>query len=521
MRAAHRFAAWIIASATGDSTARLTAMIFVLAHAALWTLILTVLKASQDVHFDTSEAYAWGQQFLLGYGKHPPLSGWIAGIWFRLVPPADWSAYGLAMATCGVALFVSWEIAQRVVDRRRAFFALVLLSLYPILNFKGYKYNADLAQLATLPLIVLAYLHAFEKRTAMSGVWLGLAAAAGMLTKYWAATMIGGVGLAALLHPERMAYLRSSAPWVAIAVFLLAMSPHLWWLYRVDFAPFAYAGAFYASPSQIASSATILGFLTHNLALLSPVVLLGLLALAIRVPGGRKFLPGLLPLKGGPNKGVNLSQALNVWIIQVAVVVAPLLAGLAYSIHVKTDWGIPLFFLVPLALIAIPAVRVPKAAVFNVLLIWLIASAGSLALAPRLASESFARAKQSVGAFVPSSGLARQLTRMWHMRFPGKWPVVASFTEASSQMAFYSPDHPAPLELGDAWTAGLATLDKAKASGFIGVCDELDPRLAECRAWMAEHAAGAEHLTISERRFHKGVMGPKGTWQVYIVPPAR
>src|SRR3954470_7882432 len=56
---------------------------FATVHAVLWTLILANLKTGQDVHMDVAEAYAWGQKFLLGYGKHPPLSGWIAGVWFR------------------------------------------------------------------------------------------------------------------------------------------------------------------------------------------------------------------------------------------------------------------------------------------------------------------------------------------------------------------------------------------------------------------------------------------------------
>ena len=53
---------------------------FAAVHAVLWTLILVNLKTGQDVHMDVAEAYAWGQKFLLGYGKHPPLSGWVAGV---------------------------------------------------------------------------------------------------------------------------------------------------------------------------------------------------------------------------------------------------------------------------------------------------------------------------------------------------------------------------------------------------------------------------------------------------------
>src|SRR3954447_12537535 len=68
---------------------------FAAAHAVLWTLVLCNLKAAQDVHMDVAEAFAWGKKFQLGYGKHPPLTGWIAGLWFRMFPVADWSTYAL------------------------------------------------------------------------------------------------------------------------------------------------------------------------------------------------------------------------------------------------------------------------------------------------------------------------------------------------------------------------------------------------------------------------------------------
>src|ERR1700721_2310180 len=179
---------------------------------------------------DVAEAFAWGQKFQLRYGKHPPLSGWVAGIWFMMFPVANWATYALAMATLGCGLVICWLVAVRVVDYRRAFFVVVMLALYPIFNFKGFKYNPDLLQLITLPLVVLAYLNAFERRTWLSGILVGLAGASALMTKYWVLTMIGAIGLAALIHPERMRFLRSPAPWVAVATLAVAMIPHLVWL---------------------------------------------------------------------------------------------------------------------------------------------------------------------------------------------------------------------------------------------------------------------------------------------------
>ena len=145
-----RWAAWLAATASDPKAGLWLVIGFAAAHAVLWTLILVNLKAAQDVHMDVAEAFAWGQKFQFGYGKHPPLSGWVAGLWFRFFPVANWATYALAMATLGCGLVISWLIALRVVDRRRAFFVVVMLALYPIFNFKGFKYNPDLLQLVTL-----------------------------------------------------------------------------------------------------------------------------------------------------------------------------------------------------------------------------------------------------------------------------------------------------------------------------------------------------------------------------------
>src|SRR5215831_11665471 len=316
-----RLSAWLVARASNPETGVLLVIQFAILHAVLWTFILINLKAAQDVHMDVAEAYAWGQKFLLGYGKHPPLSGWIAGLWFMVFPPKDWATYALAMATVSVGMVICWLIALRVVDARRAFLVLVMVALYPIFNFKGFKYNPDLLQLVSLPLLVLAYLNAFEKRSSLSGVLLGLAGALALMTKYWVLTMIGAIGLAALIHPERAKFLRSAAPWIAIATCAAAMVPHLIWLRSVNFVPLTYAGDVYGLSDRAQSARLVAGYVGHNLALLALPVALAALAL---------LLSPRWPLRafGREGTGVNRAQALNIWIIQTIVAVGPPLGGL-------------------------------------------------------------------------------------------------------------------------------------------------------------------------------------------------
>src|SRR5882757_2034903 len=374
-----RLAAWLADRARNPETSLWLVISFAVCHAVLWTFILINLKAAQDVHMDVAEAFAWGQKFQLGYGKHPPLSGWIAGLWFTFFPVTDWATYALAMTTVSVGLVICWFIALRVVDRRRAFFVVVMLALYPIFNFKGFKYNPDLLQLVTLPLVVLAYLDAFEKRTWRSGIWLGLAGALALMTKYWVLTMIGAIGLAALIHPDRLKFLRSPAPWVAIATLVVAMIPHLVWLKQVDFVPLTYAGDVYGLSSRAQSVQLVLGYIGHNLALLAAPVALAALALAWKPRWWTALArqPAALFTRvwsRGANPGVNGSQALNIWIIQIVVAIGPPLGGLIFMVYMKTDWGISLFFLTPLALVAIPSLRLQKIALFYIAAIWLAIS---------------------------------------------------------------------------------------------------------------------------------------------------
>ncbi len=511
-----RLAAWLAARASDPKAGPWLVTGFAAVHAVLWTLILVKLKTGQDVHMDVAEAFAWGQQFLLGYGKHPPLSGWVAGAWFMVFPVTDWATYALAMATLGCGLVICWPLALRVVDRRRAFLVVVMLALYPIFNFKGFKYNPDILQLVTLPLLVLAYLDAFEKRSVKSGVWLGLAGALALMTKYWALTMIGGIGLAALIHPDRLRFLRSPAPWVAIAALAVAMLPHLMWLKQVNFVAFTYAGDTYSLTDRGMINDLALGYVGHNLALLALPVALAAIALAWRP------LHWPFPFwRRGANSGVNLSQAVNVWIIQAVVAIGPPLGALTLQIYLKTDWGIPLFFLAPLALVAIPAVRVRRSALLNLSASWLVISLVVLAVSPRIVAHELSEKRTSGATYRARSELARELTEVWRVRFGSRWPVVAAYNDTGQPVAFYSPDHPAPLTPDEPWSSGLTSLAEAKQSGFIGICETGDWKLEKCEAWMKVHAANGERMVVTTRRFFLDMPGPATVWNIIIVPPAR
>ena len=138
-------------------------------YAVLLVPILIGVKWPQDLYQDSVEAYAWGQQFLGGYGRHPPLTGWIAGIWYRVFPAANWSSYALSHVMVGISLVSIYLIARRVLDARRAAFVVFILMLYPLFHLKSDRFNAYQVLLALMPLLVQVFLIAFEKRSAVWG----------------------------------------------------------------------------------------------------------------------------------------------------------------------------------------------------------------------------------------------------------------------------------------------------------------------------------------------------------------
>ena len=223
----------------------------------------------------------------------------------------------------------------------------------------------------------------------------------------------------------------------------------------------------------------------------------------------------------GPNAGVNSSQALNIWIIQIVVAVGPPLGGLIFTVYMKTDWGISLFFLTPLALVAIPALRLQGMALFRITAIWLSITLSALVASPYIAAREMAENPNSASSYGARSQLARELTQEWHTRFHSRWAVVAGTTEVGEPMTFYSPDHPAPFTPGEVWSSGLTSLEEARRLGFIGICDTSDARLPVCEAWMAANAKDAEQVTITTQRFFHGHPGPSTAWKIYIVPPGK
>ena len=251
---------WLAAMLVTPRRATASMIVCIAIFCLLGWFILLLMKPAEGLFMDSTEAYAWGMQFLGGYGRHPPLTGWIARIWYSVFPAANGSSYALSEVMTGVSLVSIYLIGRRVLGVRRATLVVFAMMLYPLfIGAKADRFNNYQVLLAVMPLTIWLFLRAFEKPTARAGLALGVAAAAATLTIYSAAFGLIGIGLAALLHPRRRVFFTSPAPYVAAIVYVLALSPHIIWLVHNDFSSLRWAEGFVGEVSHRAHVATYLG----------------------------------------------------------------------------------------------------------------------------------------------------------------------------------------------------------------------------------------------------------------------
>ncbi len=153
--------------------------------------------------------------------------------------------------------------------------------------------------------------------------------------------------------------------------------------------------------------------------------------------------------------------------------------------------------------------------------VWLLLTLAVLVASPKIVAYEVSQHRNEGASFRARSELARELTTEWHARFHSRLPVVAAYDDIGQPLIFYGADHPAALTPDEPWSSGLTSLDEAKRSGFIGVCETGDWKLEKCEAWMKQHAANGERMVITTRRFFHGIAGAATAWNVIIVPPAK
>jgi hypothetical protein len=211
---------------------------FVALHAAVWTLLPTLLYA--NLPLDLIEALMYGREWQLGYDKLPPLPWWLIEIVYRLVGH-DFAYYLLAQVSVVAAFALVYAMARPLIGGLGALAAVLIVDGLHYLNYTAAKFNHDVIQLPFWALAGYALHRALRDRRLTHWILLGVALGLSLWAKYFVVVLVAPMLVFAIVDRDARTALATPGPYVAAAVALLIASPHLVWLVRNDFLPFAYA----------------------------------------------------------------------------------------------------------------------------------------------------------------------------------------------------------------------------------------------------------------------------------------
>lgn len=222
-----------------DSKYSLYFHFFVLFHVVTWTILPSLFRF--NLPLDTIEAVAWGYEFDFGYLKHPPLSGWMAGLMMKIFPLQMWSMYFLSQICIAVTFIATWELAKDFLKRDLAFYSVLILEAIYYYNYSSVEFNANIALLPFWSLVSLAAWKVYKNPD--SKIWwilLAIFSAFGLYAKYFIAVLFGSIMLMFLSESRLRSQFKKLNPYIFGVIFFALISPHLLWLAQNDFSTFSY-----------------------------------------------------------------------------------------------------------------------------------------------------------------------------------------------------------------------------------------------------------------------------------------
>jgi hypothetical protein len=470
---------------------------FLAVHFAVWTALPSLLYA--NLPLDLIEALTYGREWVLGSDKLPPLPWWLVEIMYRLFG-ADVAYYALAEIVVVIAFALVFITARPLVGELRALIAVLIIDGLHYFQYTAAKFNHDVIQLPFWALAGYAFHAALKRGQLRYWLLLGFAFGGALWAKYFVVVLAAPYGLFLLFDRDARPALRTSGPWLAMALALLIASPHVVWLFQNDFVPFHYVDA---------RSAPARGFFDHilhpiffaagQLFFLLPTLLIAAMFLW---PGPAAEASGL----HDENDDRIHADAFDRRIVTLIAFgpAAAMLALIAVSGRgAVTMWGYPLWLFfglwimlfLPRPLDARRLLRTVAAwgAVFIALMLTFVAD---YTVMPLLDHRYRA-------AFFPGDKLAAELTGRFHAATGGKQLhyVIGSMWLAGN-LAHYSPDQPHVLIDGLPRRSPWIDLDDLRKQGAVLVWDVGDyNRLPAPFAALAPSAQVGTPLALPARRF--------------------
>jgi 4-amino-4-deoxy-L-arabinose transferase-like glycosyltransferase len=481
---------------------RLAFIGLLVAHTLVWTFYTTIAHGSGVVHNDMLEAFAWGQEFQLGYWKHPPFYSWVVGLWFKLLPHENWAFYFLSYVNSAVGLAACWTVAGKFLSRHARSAAIGLLMLTPIYNFYAMNFNANSILLSIWPWTIVAFLVAIDRRCWASGVLLGLLCGIALLSKYYSVLLLISLIAASVLHPERRMFCLSPAPWVGLFVFGLVVFPHAVWSIEQEVGPISHALGRTNFPFSVMLTKS-------SQALLGGLAFLGLASIVF----ARLFgICGIMRTLSWVRSEKDL------WIKALAFGPVLLTLGCGFSglVNISSNFLPPALLMIPIAGMIGVGSRVTAMDVHRTFTFASGIAIVAALFAPVIAYRSFAIGHPR--SIEPRIEAAAEGTRLWNVAVGSPLRLVTGSERYALAATFYSVDHPSQFIGFSSSLAPWITPDRLAREGLLIICSAEDDGCTRQASSFAFYATTTIRQHLSRNLW--GRLGPATEFIFTIVPPA-
>ncbi len=506
------------AKSTQNAQAAAAALV---AFVAAWSVYFAVTEAPFAIKHDMAEAYAWGQEFQLGYNQHPPFWAWVCGLWFSVMPHTQW-AFGLLSAiNAAIGLAGAWPLIGHFTSGGKRLAAWALLLTTPFYTLYAYKYDADTIFLSLWPWSLHYFLKSVERRRIPDALMLGGLIGLSLMSKYYAAILVASCFLAGVQHSAWWRYIRSGAPYISAVVAAVICAPHIVWLLVNDAPPLHYLANRSGLGWGLITSLTAKTGLSSLGSSLGLVLIVGWAAWTERRRGTQTAGRKLARLPADELPGATLPIATLPLGLLATLAVTPLVLTLVGALILRTrttpDMPVGTFPLVPLLIIEligiVDADRLARIACRLAVVVTIIAVVASPAIT---ATRLWASHKLEA---TPYRDLGFEVTRLWHEHIGLKLAYVGGSDWCENAIAFYSPDRPHAFVHFD-YTRNLWMTPQAVAEhGLLSACRASD------RLCLAETAGFVTPSTIriEETLVHRFLdfSGEPMPFVFTIIPPAR
>ncbi len=399
--------------------------IMLLLQLVLWTLVPSILYTVLPL--DSLEAAAWGSGFSLGNAKHPPLTGWIAGLTASATGHADWPFYLLSQLCVTGGMVCIYFMAREFFGRKESALAALTPEFIFYYNVTTPEFNVNLPMLLLWPTAALCFVRSYKHDRILDWILLGVTSGLCFLCKYYSVLLFAAFGVFLLISKERRRLVLTAGPWIAAASACLVVLPHMMWALTGGLAMMEE----YVE-SRMAFSPDASWYKRH---IAGVPVILGNAVLVFLIPIGA-FLLAKRERPHMPVSPERREAALFAAVMTGVPLILLTAIGLAGN-AVRAMWLVPLFFPLGLLLTAVfPAEWTPKqtkwlrleiAAFFTACLIG-VAVAGMVHSTNR---KNF-----------PAKRFAADVVRLYEEKTGRPLKIMIGDAWASGLMRHYAPGHP-------------------------------------------------------------------------------